>query len=89
MLKSFGKLYRFGDGRGCIPYVISMLMRRIGVKMMQMEVDCSWCSDVNVPYTTLEWNQIEPKMVDLSKKILPKKMLNPSWSDDIKLDPPI
>ena len=70
MLLDFNKLYRFGDGRGCVPYVISMIMRRVGVKMCQIEVDCSLCVELNSPYTQLEWNSIEPKLVALGQKLV-------------------
>ena len=75
MLLDFNKLYRFGDGRGCVPYVISMIMRRLGVKMCQIEVDCSLCVELNEPYTQLEWNSIEPKLVELSKKVVKRSDL--------------
>ena len=76
-LRRFAMLYQFGDGRGCVPYVISMMMHRLGVKMQQIEVDSSWCVDVNMPFTPIEWNQIEPKLVELGKSLVPNYHLNP------------
>jgi hypothetical protein len=76
-LKRLHMLYRFGDGRGCVPYVISMIMHRLGIKMLQIEVDSSWCVDVNKPFTPLEWNQIEPKLVALGKSLVPTSHLKP------------
>ena len=80
MLLDFNKLYRFGDGRGCVPYVISMIMRRMGVKMCQIEVDCSLCTELNAPYTQMEWNAIEPKLLALSQKVLRPKELDKNQS---------
>ena len=80
MLLDFNKLYRFGDGRGCVSYVISMIMRRMGVKMCQIEVDCSLCAELNAPYTPLEWNAIEPKLFALSQKVLRNKELDKKQS---------
>lgn len=77
ILRNFHKLYRFGDGRGCVPYVVSMMMRRMEVRMQQIEVDSSWCVDVNFPFTQLEWNQLEPKFVEIGKKVITKSDLNP------------
>lgn len=77
ILRNWHKLYRFGDGRGCVPYVVSMMMHRMEVKMMQIEVDSSWCVDINRPFTALEWNQLEPKFVEIGKKVITKSDLNP------------
>lgn len=79
ILKNFGKLYKFGDGRGCVPYVVSMMMHRLEARMQQIEVDCSWCVDVNAPFTPLEWNQLEPKFVEIGKKVVTKGDLNPKY----------
>lgn len=79
ILKNVGKLYRFGDGRGCVPYVVSMIMHRLGARMQQIEVDSSWCVDVNAPFTPLEWNQLEPKFVEIGKKVVTRSDLNPKY----------
>lgn len=76
-LKRWYGLYHFGDGRGCVPYVVSMMMKRMEVRMQQIEVDSSWCVDVNKPFTQLEWNQLEPKFVEIGKKVITKSDLNP------------
>ena len=75
-LRDFNRLYTLGDGRGCVPYVVSMVMRRLGVKVMQIEVDSSWCSDLNFPFTQMEWNRIEPQLMDVGKIIVPDDELN-------------
>jgi hypothetical protein len=75
-LRDFNRLYTLGDGRGCVPYVVSMVMRRLGVKVMQIEVDSSWCSDLNFPFTQMEWNRIEPQLMDVGKIIVPNDELN-------------
>lgn len=79
ILKNFGKLYKFGDGRGCVPYVVSMMMHRLEARMQQIEVDCSWCVDVNTPLSQLEWNQLEPKFVEIGKKVVTRGDLNPKY----------
>jgi hypothetical protein len=75
----FHKLFFFGDGRGCVPYAVSMLMHRLGVKVQQIEVDSSWCIDLNAPFTQLEWNQIEPKLIEMGKVLVPKSYLKPKF----------
>lgn len=78
-LRRFHKLFFFGDGRGCVPYAVSMLMNRLGVKMQQIEVDSSWCVDLNAPFTPLEWNQLEPKFIEMGKVLVPKSYLKPKF----------
>ena len=75
-LRDFSKLYTLGDGRGCVPYVVSMMMHRLGVKVMQIEVDSSWCRDVNFPFTQMEWNLLEPKLIKIGKLLIPDDELN-------------
>lgn len=79
ILRNFHKLYRFGDGRGCVPYVVSMVMHRLDARMQQIEVDSSWCVDVNAPFTPLEWNLLEPKFVEIGKQVVTKYDLNPKY----------
>ena len=75
-LRDFSKLYTLGDGRGCVPYVVSMMMHRLGVKVMQIEVDSSWCRDVNFPFTQMEWNLLEPKLITIGKLLVSDDELN-------------
>ena len=79
ILKKFHGLYRLGDGRGLVPYVVSMMMKRMEVRMQQIEVDCSWCYDLNAPFTALEWNKLEPQFKEIGLKIITKADLNPKY----------
>lgn len=69
LLTKFGELRGLGDGRTLVPYIVSMMMHRIGARMCQIEVDSSRCSDYNMDTTQMEWDKIELMLLKLGNVI--------------------
>ena len=66
-LKNFSVL---GDGRSFVPFAISMIMRRLGVKMLQIEVDSMRCSDFEPDRYNVQWNRAERMLIGFANPSL-------------------
>lgn len=68
LLKNFDRFYILGEGgHSYVNTVISMMFKRLGVKLMQIPVECSKCSVYDVPVGSLAWNKAESILIDFGK----------------------
>lgn len=63
LLKELKSFHVLGDGRSYVPYAISMMMKRLGTKMLQIEVDSSMCADFVPSTNSLDWNKAETMLI--------------------------
>ena len=74
MIAELKKFYVLGDGRSYVPYAVSMIMRRLGVKMLQIEVDSLGCTDFDPAAQSLEWNKAERMLISFANPDLQFKL---------------
>jgi hypothetical protein len=51
-----------------------MIMKRLGVKMLQIEVDSLGCTDFDPEHYTLEWNKAERMLISFANPDLQFKL---------------
>lgn len=69
ILQEIGHFNLLGDGSTYVPYVIGMLMKRLGIKMAQVEIDSAICADGLVNDDTLEWNKAESMLIKFGSRL--------------------
>ena len=74
MIAELNRFYVLGDGRSYVPYAVSMIMKRLGVKMLQIEVDSLGCTDFDPEHYTLEWNKAERMLISFANPDLQFKL---------------
>lgn len=62
-LRQFSPLVEGDVGQRMVAAVVSIVLSRMGLKLMQIPVDCSMCSDQPIKPGTLEWNRIEDLLI--------------------------
>lgn len=74
MIAELKKFHVLGDGRSYVPYAISMIMKRLGVKMLQIEVDSLGCTDFDPETRGLDWNRAERMLISFANPNLQFKL---------------
>ena len=69
LLTKFGELRGLGDGRTLVPFIMSMMLHRMGARMCQIEVDSARCADYNQDTEQLEWDKVELMLLKLGNII--------------------
>ena len=69
LLTKFGELRGLGDGRTLVPFIMSMMLHRIGARMCQIEVDSTRCADYNQDTEQMEWDKVELMLLKLGNII--------------------
>lgn len=62
-----------GDGRSYVPYAVSMIMKRLAVKMLQVEIDSSMCADFSTDTNTIDWNAAENMLITFGNRVASAK----------------
>ena len=62
-LRQFSPLVEGDVGQRVVAAVVSIVLTRMGLKLMQIPVDCSMCADQPIKPGTLEWNRIEDLLI--------------------------
>ena len=70
-LDKFADLYDGDCGPHILNAAVSLILHRLGYKMMQISVDCSMCSEQALKPGTLEWNRVEDALISFGKTKMP------------------
>lgn len=62
-LRQFSPMIDGDSGQTLMSAVISLILGRLGLPMMQIPVDCSMCREQPIKVGTLEWNRLEDLLI--------------------------
>ena len=66
-LRQFSPLWQGDTGQRLMAAVISLVLGRMGLKLMQLPIDCSMCRQQPVMPGSLDWNRIEDTLIKFYK----------------------